>query len=113
MTNFDLACGSIDRMARFRYALPLLGFLYLPLAAAADNPGNFPQRCQSDDGFLRILSDRDLDPARCKSHIARVLKAYAFVTARSAWKEPSYLTAQPLKFSVLGDPALKVLGYAQ
>jgi hypothetical protein len=42
-----------------------------------------------------------------------VLKAYAFVTERSKWKDPSFLTAQPLKFSVLGDPALKVLGYAQ
>jgi hypothetical protein len=112
MTSASLACRSIARIARFRYALPLLGLLYLPIAPAADNPGTFPQRCQSDDGFLVILSDRNLDPARCKAHVTRVLKAYAFVTERSKWKDPSLLRAQPLKFSVLGDPALKVLGYA-
>ena len=99
--------------AMTRYLLPLLGLLYMANASPSENPGNFPQRCQSDDGFLLILSDRDLDAARCKSHVARVLKAYAFVTERSGWKDRGPLTAQPLKFSVLGDPALKVLGYAQ
>jgi len=41
------------------------------------------------------------------------MKAFAFVTEAAAWKDRALLTAQPLKFSVLGDPALKVLGYAQ
>jgi hypothetical protein len=100
-------------MTRFRFALPLLGFLYMADASPAESPANYPQRCQSDDGFLLILSDRDLDTARCKAHVVRVLKSYAFVTERAGWKDRSLLTAQPLKFSVLGDPALKVLGYAQ
>lgn len=81
-------------------------------ASAAESPANYPQRCQSDDGFLRILSDRELDPVRCKSHVARVMKAFAFVTERAAWKDRSLLTARPLRFAVLGDPALNVLGYA-
>lgn len=80
---------------------------------AADTGTKMIVRCQSSDSFLQIQSDRDLDPARCQAHVARVLKAYAFVTERAAWKDRSLLTAQPLKFSVLGDPALKVLGYAQ
>ena len=99
-------------MKLFRFALPLLGFLYVSNASSAENPANFPVRCKSDDGFLLILSDRELDAARCKAHVARVLKAFTFVTGKSAWKDPGLLTAQPLKFSVLGDPALRVLGYA-
>ena len=100
-------------MTPLRCVLPLLAFLCMANAPAAENPANFPVRCQSDDGFLLVLSDRELDPARCRAHVARVLKAYAFVTERSGWKDRAPLTAQPLKFAVLGDPALKVLGYAQ
>jgi hypothetical protein len=100
-------------MTRFLHALPLLGLLHMASASAAENPGNFPLRCQSDDSFLHILSDRDLDPARCKSHVARVMRSFNFVTERAGWKDRGLLTAQPLKFAVLGDPALKVLGYAQ
>ena len=102
-------------MTRFRFALPLLGLLCMattPVAAIAGE-SKFTLRCQSDDGFLQIQSDRDLDPARCKSHVARVLRAFAFVTERAAWKDRSLLTARPLKFTVLGDATLKVLGYAQ
>ena len=100
-------------MTRFHYALPLLGLLYAAHASPAESPANFPLRCQSDDGFLQILSDRELDAGRCKSHVARVMRAFAFVTEAAAWKDRGLLSAQPLRFSVLGDPALKVLGYAQ
>jgi len=100
-------------MTRSGFTLLLSGLLWAAPAFAADSPAKYPQRCQSDDGFLRILSDRELDSARCKSHMARVMKTFAFVTERAAWKDKAVLTAQPLRFAVLGDPALKVLGYAQ
>jgi hypothetical protein len=101
------------RFQRLRDALILLGLLCLITTSRAQSPANFPLRCQSGDGFLQIVSDRELEAARCKSHIDRVLKAYAFVTGAASWKDRGLLTAQPLKFAVLGDPALKVLGYAQ
>lgn len=100
-------------MTRFRFALLLPGLFCAAYVFAAGSPAKYPLRCQSDDGFLHILSDRDLDPARCKSHAARVMKAFVFVTERAGWKNRDLLTARPLRFSVLGDSALGILGYAQ
>ena len=100
-------------MIRIRLVWILLGFFCASNALCAEIPANYPLRCQSDDGFLQVLSDRELDPARCKAHVARVIKAFAFVTEKAAWTDRKLLTAQPLKFAVLGNPALTVLGYAQ
>ncbi|MGA0024074.1 MAG: hypothetical protein ACO3F9_05445 [Burkholderiales bacterium] len=100
-------------MTRSGFMCLLPGLFCIANAFAAESPSKYPLRCQSDDGFLLILSDRALDPERCKSHVARVIKAFAFVADSAAWKDRGPLTAQPLRFSVLGDPALKVLGYAQ
>lgn len=98
---------------RCHYGLLLIGLVCAANAFSAQGPAAYPLRCQSGDGFLRIVSDRELDAARCKSHVERVLKAYAFVTDAASWKDRGLLTAQPLTFALLGDPALKVLGYAQ
>lgn len=82
-----------------------------PALAAVDD--NFHLRCKSDDGFLEIYSDHAVDAARCKAIAGRVLKTYAFVTERAAWKDKSILTARPLQFALVGDGAIKVLGYAK
>lgn len=96
-----------------RFAWVLSGLFCISNALSAENVAKYPLRCQSDNGFLHVRSDRALDPARCKAHVARMMKAFAFVTERAAWKDQGLLTARPLKFVVLGDPTLKVLGYAQ
>ena len=44
-------------MTRYRFALLLLGFLCAGNASPAEGPGTYPLRCQSDYGFLQILSD--------------------------------------------------------
>jgi len=48
----------IAAMFRFRSALPLLALLCAASASLAQGPATFPLRCQSDNGFLQILSDR-------------------------------------------------------
>ena len=101
-------------MTRFRIALLLLGLLHMPVAlAAALNEANFSLKCKSGDGFLEVYSDHGVDPARCNAIVARVLRSFAFVTERAAWKDRSLLTARPLQFALVGDGAIKVLGYAQ
>jgi len=99
-------------MRRFGLLVALPVLLYMANASPAENPANFPLRCKSGDGFLLVQSDRELGLDRCRSHIARVIRAFNFVADRSGWKDRSLLTARPLKFTVLGDPALRVLGYA-
>jgi len=102
-------------MKRFCRMLPLLAFPWIALAPATPWAGdeNFTVKCKSDDGFLEIYSDHPVDPARCRAVSARVLKAYAFVGDRAAWKDRSLLTARPLQFAMVGDGASKVLGYAK
>lgn len=77
-------------------------------AAAAE----FELQCTSDDKFLQIHSDHEVDQARCKAIGERVLKAYAFISKTAAWKNQDILRAVPLQFRLLGGN-LKVLGYAQ
>ena len=72
----------------------------------------FELQCASDDKFLQIYSDHEVEPARCKSIAGRVLKTYAFIGKLAAWKNQDILRANPLQFRLLGGN-LKVLGYAQ
>ena len=72
----------------------------------------FELQCTSDDKFLQIYSDHEVEQARCKAIAGRVLKAYAFISQQAAWKNPDILRANPLQFRLLGGN-LKVLGYAQ
>ena len=102
-------------MNRFRHTLALAALLCAgtaPLASNA-NEDKFTVRCKSDDGFLHVYSDHPVDAGRCKAIAARALKAYAFVTARAAWKDRGILTGKPLEFALVGDDAHKVLGYAK
>jgi len=100
---------------RFRLLVPLLGVLWAAISppALALNEENFTLKCKSDDGFLEIYSDHSLAPARCKSFVVRALKAFAFVSERAAWSDPGILTARPLQFAMVGEDAIKVLGYAR
>ncbi len=66
----------------------------------------------TEDGFLEIWADHEVDAARCKAIAARVLKAFDFVATRSGWQDPAPLRAKPLRFRLLGGK-LKVLGYAK
>jgi hypothetical protein len=102
-------------MTRFRRMLPLAGLLCIALVPGMPwaNEEHFSLKCKSDDGFLEVLSDHPVDPARCKAVAARALKAYGFVTERAAWKDRSILTAKPLEFALVGNDAIKVLGYAK
>ena len=77
-------------------------------ASAAD----FELQCASDDKFLQIFSDHEVEQARCKAIAERVLKSYAFISKLAAWKNQDILRANPLQFRLLGGN-LKVLGYAQ
>ncbi len=81
--------------------------------AAASNEEDFHLQCKSDDSFLEIYSDHAVDAGRCKAIAARVLKAYAFVADKSAFKDRAVLKAKPLQFALVGDGAIKVLGYAK
>ena len=93
-----------------RFLLPaLLGFA---LATRASDE-HFSIKCKSDDGFLVVYSDHAVDAARCNAVVARALKTYAFVADKAAWKDRRMLTAQPLEFALVGDDAIKVLGYAK
>jgi hypothetical protein len=102
-------------MQHVRWILPTLGLLCLAIATAAPGSGeeNFTVKCKSDDGFLEVYSDHAVDPARCKAIAGRVLKTFAFVAERAAWKDRSILTARPLQFALVGDGAINVLGYAK
>jgi hypothetical protein len=100
-------------MTRFRCALLLLGLLHMTIAPATASDADFTLKCQSVDRFLEVYSDHAVDAARCEAIVARVLKAFAFVTARAAWKDRSLLTARPLQFALVGDGAIRVLGYAK
>ena len=96
-------------------ALPLLGILCMAIAPAAEaaREEDYVLKCKSDDAFLQVYAAHAIDPGRCKVIVARVLKAYAFVGERAAWKDKDLLTAQPLQFALVGDSGIKVLGYAK
>ena len=102
-------------MTRFRRMLPLSGLLCIALVPGMTwaNEEHFALKCKSDNGFLEVYSDHPVDAARCKTVVARALKAYAFVGDRAAWKNPGILTAKPLEFALVGKDAIKVLGYAK
>ena len=95
--------------------LPLLGLLCMVMAASAHGAKeeDYTVKCKSDDGFLQIYTAHPLEPGRCKAIVARVLRVYAFVAERAAWKDKSLITAAPLQFALVGDSAIKVLGYAK
>jgi hypothetical protein len=101
-------------MTRLRFVLPLLAFLLVAIAAPARAAGeeNYKVRCKSADGFAHVYTAHEITPERCRSHAARLVKAYAFVTERYAWKDRGLLTAQPLQFALVGPSQIKVLGYA-
>jgi len=92
-----------------------LGLLYAATVppALASSEEDFALTCKSGDGFLEVWSDHPIAPARCKSIVDRALKAYAFVSERTAWKDTAILKAHPLQFAMVGDDAIKVLGYAR
>jgi hypothetical protein len=98
-----------------RRALPLFALLCLTIAPGASEASDedYTLKCQSDDHFLQIYAAHDIDAGRCKGIVPRVLRAYAFVAERAAWKDKSLLTAKPLQFALVGDSAINVLGYAQ
>ncbi len=101
-------------MTLLGHTLPL-GVLCLALATPASpaDEENFALKCKSDDGFLEVYSDHAVDGARCKAIAGRVLKAFAFVADRAAWRDRGILTARPLQFALVGDSANNVLGYAK
>ncbi len=101
-------------MQRFRWAqlfFASLGLLVAAFAAHASDE-NFKLMCTADGEFLQVSSDHSVPEARCKAIAERALKAYAFITKQSEWKDPGIVRANPLQFRLLGGN-LKVLGYAK
>ena len=64
--------------------------------AVAAKAAEFELQCTSDDKFLQIYSDHEVEQARCKSIAERVLRAYAFISQQAAWKNLDILRANPL-----------------
>ena len=99
--------------SRFLRAFLLAFCLILGSSAAVQaKEEHFELLYTSEDKFLEIYSDHEVDPARCKAVSDRVIKAYDFITRQESWHNPSILHAKPLQFRLLGG-SMKVLGYAQ
>jgi hypothetical protein len=77
---------------RLRRTLLLSALLCLTIAPAAlaASDENYTVKCQSDDHFLQIYTAHPIDPGRCMAVVARVLKVYAFVAERAAWKDRAF-----------------------
>lgn len=102
-------------MRTTRSTLALIGLLCLANAtvAAAARDEDYVVKCRSEDRVLEIYAAQPVDQARCTAIVARVMKAFAFVAERSAWKDRGPLTARPLQFALVGNEATNLLGYAQ
>lgn len=102
-------------MQRLRrpFAPWVLACAVLVPAAAAANDASYTVRCQSEDRFLQVYAAHAIDAARCKAVLERVLRSFAFVAERAAWKDRRPLTVRPLQFALVGDSATRLLGYAQ
>jgi hypothetical protein len=101
-------------MKRPRWTGLLLGcllWLAAPAAAGADG-GTSTRQCASADGFVRVQSERAINPARCLAVAERVVRAYAFVAAVASWNRQDRLRAKPLRFRLL-DGSMRGLGYAE